>query len=235
MEKTKSIQKIINEILDYKPYIQDLLKDNIINFSNLARKLSDEIKLKYKKTPNLNAIIMAIYRYAEKVKVTNISNEIISIASDFDLNLVNDMVSITLRRNLSNHSIVSEIYDKNIDWVKGERMYLFQSSGELAVLLNRKNAKFILERLNKPNREILQKEDDLSILIVNTPPRMVDVPGVMYYLTGLIARGGITLIDIISTFTEIIFAVRAEDGTKIFNILEMAIKNARKNIEAGLM
>ncbi|NVM04986.1 MAG: hypothetical protein HWN67_21875, partial [Candidatus Helarchaeota archaeon] len=147
-------------------------------------------------------------------------------------NLANDMVSITLRRNLSNHSIVSEIYDKNIDWSKGERMYLFQSSGELAVLLNRKNAKLILEKLQNKKREILQKEDDLSILIVNTPPRMVNVPGVMYYLTGLIARGGITLIDIISTFTEIIFAVRSADGIKIFDILETAIKDARKNVES---
>ena len=111
-------------------------------------------------------------------------------------------------------------------------MYLFQSSGELAVLFNRKNAKFILDELKKTPGEILQKEDDLSILIVNTPPRMVDIPGVMYYLTGLIARGGITLIDIISTFTEIIFAVRAVDGIKIFEILESAIKDARKNLEA---
>ncbi|MFX0134918.1 MAG: hypothetical protein ACFFDN_14855, partial [Candidatus Hodarchaeota archaeon] len=213
-------------------FIQDLLKDNNINFSNLSRNLIDEIKEKYQKSPNLNAIIMAIYRYAEKLKVTQLSKEIIRIVSEFDLNLANDMVSITLRRNLSNHSIVSEIYDKNIDWSKGERMYLFQSSGELAVLLNRKNAKLILNKLENKKLEILQKEDDLSILIVNTPPRMVDVPGVMYYLTGLIARGGITLIDIISTFTEIIFAVRSADGIKIFDILETAIKDARKNVES---
>ncbi|MHA1298664.1 MAG: hypothetical protein ACTSO9_04375, partial [Candidatus Helarchaeota archaeon] len=121
-------------------------------------------------------------------------------------------------------------YDKNIDWVKGERMYLFQSSGEIAVLLNRKNAKYILEKLRNKS-EILHKEDDLSILIVNTPPRMVDIPGVMYYLTGLVARGGITLIDIVSTFTEIIFAVRSEDGTKIFDILQKAIKDSRKKIK----
>ena len=229
MEKTKSTQKIINEILDNRPYITDLLKDNVIHFSNLARHLSKEIKVKYKKAPNLNSIIMAIYRYAEKVKFQRVSEEILKIVSDFDLNLANDMVSITLRRNLSNHSIVSEIYDKKIDWQKGERMYLFQSSGELAVLLNRKNAKLILNKLKNQESEILQKEDDLSILIVNTPPRMVDIPGVMYYLTGLVARGGITLIDIISTFTEIIFAVRSIDGIKIFDILDRAIKEARKS------
>ncbi len=237
LQKSKSIQKIIDEILDYRPYIRELLQDNIINFSKLAGKLSNEVKVRYKKNPNLNAIIMAIYRYAERMKESNsyISEEILKIVSEFDLNLVNDMVSITLRRNLPNHSIVSEVYEKNIDWVKGERMYLFQSSGELAVLLNKKNAELIAEKIEDKKREILHKEDDLSILIVNTPPRMVNVPGIMYYLTGLIARGGITLIDIISTFTEIIFAVRSKDGTDIFKILEIAIKDARKKIEAGLI
>lgn len=233
MEKTKSIQKIINEILDYRPYIQDLLKDNIINYSNLARILSEEIKDKQKKTPNLNAVVMAIYRYAEKVKSVNVSEKILKIVSEFDLNLANDMVSITLRRNLSNHSIVSEIYDKRINWEK-ERMYLFQSSGEIAVLLNIKNAKLIMEKLKQTPSEILHKEDNLSILIVNTPPRMVDVPGIMYYLTGLVANGGITLIDIVSTFTEIIFAVRSADGIKIYEIMENTIKKARKIIERTL-
>ncbi|MHA1379564.1 MAG: hypothetical protein ACTSRG_14415 [Candidatus Helarchaeota archaeon] len=229
MEKPKTTQIIINEILDYRPFIKDHLRQNIINYSELARNLLYEIKDKYHKTPNLNAIIMAISRYAEKIKKTQITKELLNIVAEFDLNLANDMVSITLRRNLSNHTIVSKIYDK-INWVKGERMYLFQSSGEIAVLLNRKNAKFILEKLKKKPSEILQKEDDLSILIVNTPPRMVDVPGIMYYLTGLVAHGGITLIDIVSTFTEIIFAVRSTDGIKIYAILDKAIKKARNLI-----
>lgn len=235
MEKIKNTQTIVNEILDHRPYIQDLLKENIINYTNFAKNLSEEIKRVFKKTPNLNAIIMAIYRYAQNLKSTQLSSDILQIVSEFDLNLANDMVSITLRRNPSNHTIVSEIYDKYIDWEKGERMYLFQSSGELEVLLNIKNAKLILEKLKNTPQQILQKEDNLSILIVKTPPKMVDIPGVMYYLTGLIARGGITLIDIISTFTEIIFAIRSEDGIKIYDILENAIKKARKNIEAGLI
>ncbi|MHA1395291.1 MAG: hypothetical protein ACTSRZ_17440 [Promethearchaeota archaeon] len=230
MEKPKNIQMIINEILDYKPFIKDHLKQNIINYSELARSLLEEIKTDYNRSPNLNAVIMAISRYSEKLKKTQLTKELLKVVAEFDLNLANDMVSITLRRNLSNHSLLSDVYDKNIDWVKGERMYLFQSSGEIAVLLNRKNAKYILEKLRNKS-EILHKEDDLSILIVNTPPRMVDIPGVMYYLTGLVARGGITLIDIVSTFTEIIFAVRSEDGTKIFDILQKAIKDSRKKIK----
>ena len=57
---------------------------------------------------------------------------------------------------------------------------------------------------------------------------MVEVPGVIHYLTGLISQAGITLIDIVTTYREIIFIVHDQDASKTFGILDETIESSRK-------
>ena len=71
-------------------------------------------------------------------------------------------------------------------------------------------------------------EENLSILIIKTPSEMVEVPGVLYYLTGLLSRADITLIDFVTTYREIIFVVHDKDASKTFEILDESIKTSRK-------
>jgi aspartokinase len=57
---------------------------------------------------------------------------------------------------------------------------------------------------------------------------MVEVPGVIHHLTGLISQAGITLIDIVTTYREIIFVVHDQDAHSTFEILDETIERSRK-------
>ncbi len=222
--RTANITKIVENLLDTWPYIHDLFKIDAANYSGIARSLAHKVEKEAGAPVKLNAIIAAIQRYAQKIKGIPLANQILEIIANFHLTLKNDIVSITLKRVERSYNLILESY-KKINWESGERILIFQSEGEISCLLDKVNADYLLSN-GKSDLENI--EENLSILIIKTPPEMVEVPGVLYYLTGLISRANITLIDFVTTYREIIFVVHDKDASKTFEILDESITTSRK-------
>jgi aspartokinase len=223
--KTANITRTVEKLLDKWPFIHDLFKLDAANYSGIARTIASQVEEAIGTPVKINAIIAAIQRYAQKIKGMPIMGRIFEIIAKFRLTLKNDMISITLKRVEKNYNLILESY-KKINWESGERILIFQSEGEISCLLDKVNADYLL---SNTQNELENIAEPLSILIIKTPPEMVEVPGVIYYLTGLISRAGITLIDIVTTYREIIFVVHDKDAPKTFEILDEIIKMSRKN------
>jgi aspartokinase len=222
--KITNITKIVEKILDNWPFLHDLFKMDAANYSGIARTIINQVEKEVGTTVKLNAIIAAIQRYAQKIIGKPFSNKILEVISKFSLTLKNDMINITLKRMENSYNMILESY-KKINWESGERILIFQSEGEISCLLDKKNANYLH---NNIKNELENVRENLSILIIKTPPEMVEVPGVIHYLTGLISQAGITLIDIVTTYREIIFVVHDQDASKTFGILDETIKSSRK-------
>ncbi len=222
--KSANITKIVENLLDKWPFIHDLFKMDAANYSGIARTIVTKVEKEAGNPVKINAIIAAIQRYAQKIKRKLLSKEIFDIISRFSLTLKNDMISITLKRMEKSYNLILESY-KKINWESGERILIFQSESEISCLLDKKNADLLLSNIQK---ELENVEENLSILIVKTPPEMVEVPGVLYYLIGFLSRTGITLIDFVTTYREIIFVVYDKDAAKTYEILDNIIKSSRK-------
>jgi len=222
--KITNITKIVEKILDNWPYLHDLFKMDAANYSGIARTIVNQVEKEAGNTVKLNAIIAAIQRYAQKIKGKPLSNKILEVISKFSLTLKNDLINITLKRMEKSYNMILESY-KKINWESGERILIFQSEGEISCLLDKKNAAYLR---NNIKNELENVEENLSILIIKTPPEMVEVPGVIHYLTGLISQAGITLIDIVTTYREIIFVVHDQDASRTFGILDETIESSRK-------
>ncbi|NVM52151.1 MAG: ACT domain-containing protein [Candidatus Helarchaeota archaeon] len=222
--RTANITKTVEKLLDTWPFLHDLFRIDAANYSGIARTIADQVEKEVGSPIKLNAIIAAIQRYAQKIKGKPLHNQIFEIITKFRLTLKNDMISITLKRVERSYNLILESY-KKINWESGERILIIQSEGEISCLLDKVNADFLL---SDGEDELENIEENLSILIVKTPPEMVEVPGVLYYLTGLISRAGITLIDFVTTYREIIFVVHDKDASKTFEILDDIIKTSRR-------
>jgi len=221
--KTVNITKIVEKILDNWPFLHDLFKMDAANYSGIARTIVHQVEKEVGNSVKINAIIAAIQRYAQKIIGKPLSNNILEVISKFSLTLKNDMINITLKRMEKSYNMILESY-KKINWESGERILLFQSEGEISCLLDKKNANYLLKNLKN---EIENIEENLSILVIKTPPEMVEVPGVIHHLTGLISQAGITLIDIVTTYREIIFVVHDQDAPRTFEILDETIERSR--------
>lgn len=222
MDKNTSINRAVEDLLNSKPFIQDMFKIDVVNYSGLARYLLPTLEQELaKKQINLEAVIMAVKRYAEKIKGEPASDKVLSTLSKCDLRLKGDLVDITLNKTVENYSMAMAAYDK-IDWNRGDIIHVYQSLAEIAILLDNKNKKY-LKKIDP-----IHIEENLAMITLKTPPEMVEVVGFVYYLLGLLSNEGINLIDLISTFTELNFVVKEEDGAETYNVLFSSIKDARK-------
>ena len=224
-KEKQSIAKTVDDILSSKPFIQDLFKIDAVNYSGLARHITPEIKTRLNKEKiNTEAVIMAVKRYSEKAKGDEISEDVRKIVSKCSLFLKNDVSELTVRKSNRMYDVILDL-QKKVDYLRGEVLYILQSTGEIEIVTDKKISNELLTLLCE--EDILHKENALALIGVKIPETTISVPGVIYHLSGFLALEGITLIDTTSTFTEITFIINEKDASKAYSLLYQEIKKQR--------
>ena len=88
----KTIASCVNEILVSRPFLEEALSRDIINFSALAKDLNQTISEMLRKPVKEGAITMALRRYKPPVDVENVGRL---------KNVFKNLGDITVRSNLS--------------------------------------------------------------------------------------------------------------------------------------
>ncbi len=216
--KQTNVQFEVRTLLENKPFVRDLLAEGIVNYSALARKLRFEIP-----GATLDSIVMAIRRYSEKLEEPGFLEKFPKGVSKFEVRVKNNVVEVTLEQSPEVYEKLIEAQEK-INWVAGESMNIVQSTGEIAVAID-ENIYHLLDDLKYKK---IHEEKGLSRITVTTPKEFIDIPGMIYYFTGVLARNGVNLIDCTSTFTRMIFLVREKDASQAFELLNKAIKPTKR-------
>jgi hypothetical protein len=223
--KSKSITKIVWQILDARPFLRDIFKIRAVNYSGLARYLHPVVQKILGRKVKLESIIVAIKRYGEKIQDEPLSQQILNALSKCDIMLKGNVAYTVLRRNLHNYEITWETY-KKIKWEEGDIIYISHSMSEIGILLDKKNLNYIRERVRKD--EIIYFSPSLAMITLRTPPEILKLPGFFSYILSLVSWRNINLIDVISTYSSFVLIVDEKDGGKVYNILLKAIKRAKK-------
>jgi len=70
--------------------------------------------------------------------------------------------------------------------------------------------------------------EDQSAIVIISPKQIIDVPGVIAYITDLLSSNGVNITQIISCYTDTLLIVDREDALKAYQILENKILSLRK-------
>ncbi|MBT3582894.1 hypothetical protein HN924_02840 [Candidatus Woesearchaeota archaeon] len=217
-QKTMSINKVVESLLDSKPFIRDAFKENIANYSGIARNLTPEIKrILGRRSINPEAVIMAVKRYAEK-SINDVDRKKISaLISKCDIRLKGNIVNVVLSKSDKNYALALAAY-KKVNWQAGEIIHVYQSLTEIAVMVDTANQKLFSRA--KP----VHVNSNLAMVTLKTPKQAVESVGFIYYILGILARNGVAVVDIISTYTELNIILKEQDGAKVYNLLFNEIK-----------
>jgi len=194
---------IANEVRLYlknKPYILEALEKGIVNLSELSRRVQKELGVK-----NFHAIKAALRRYSEKIRKEKRRREekVLAVLKGSRMVMV-DGVSVL---------ITSE--DMNIEnkaKVKLNSYYVY-------LLYRRK-----IENLKKKFKNlIIDTHENCSAVIITSGRDIEKVPGVVAYITSLLAEEGINVIEFISCYTETVIIIERKDALKTYEILSNII------------
>jgi aspartokinase len=190
-----SVAEKVREYLKNKPYILEALEKDIVNLSSLSRIIGKELKI-----DSLAAIKAAVRRFSEELRKMKMKREekVLQILKESNIALQDGMNVIISKRPLKVKS-------------------------KLIVSLNDKNV-YVVDKLEEISKDdILSLHKNCGIVVINSPPEIEETPGVVAYLTSILAENNINVIEFISCYTYTILVVDRKDILRTYETLSKII------------
>lgn len=217
-----SISESVKVVLANYPYMEEFLRDECVNYSALARKITPIIEKKVGKKIKQEAIVMSIIRYAQSISGNDWPKLLAKIFAKSTVTLKTDMMYITIPKTISNLKVLESFYSK-IDWGAGENYFIVQGLNKISVVLDKHKYEDLTNSLNKDDIGI--QYPLTSILMIHSPPEAAG-PGFIYYMSRDIAKAGIS-IEMHTMTEDTIILVDDKDASKLFDIIRNQINFCR--------
>ena len=191
-----SIAKRVRDYLRNKPYVLEALERNIVNLSSLSRIIGKELEI-----DSLIAIKAALRRFSQELQKHKRRREerVLKVLKGSNITL-QDGVNVVISRKplISKAKFSMRLDDTNV--------YLVDK----------------LERISKEN--ILSMHENCGMLIINSPPKIEETPGVVAYLTAILAEQNINVIEFVSCYTFTILVVDRNDILRAYELLSQLMR-----------
>jgi len=221
-QKTADLAKTI---VENELSLLEFLKEDLINYSALSRKLLPEIREDNPKATE-ESVSIAIRRYVAEQKREPISKIVKAIISHSQLSTKNDVVHMTFSREQPVLQKILEV-SKKINWALGETFFFNQGAGEVTIILDEKNKKLF----NDCKRYLIESTANLCIISIKEDSdldKSIEVPGVYSYFIGQLSRRSINIIEIVSTYSQVSLILKSQDLLRAYSTLESGIRYFRK-------
>lgn len=213
----KTISSCVNKILVSRPYLEEALSRDIINYSALAKDLNHIVSEMLRKPVKNGAITMALRRYKPPL----------DFESEYFINNVfKNLGDITVRSNLSDftfqnsgtlinsHSKVLKKISSNHQIFYAFTRGIFESN----IIISTSEKNNVTEVFN--DEKLIGIKDSLSSITLNLPKGNSKIVGLYYQIFKRLAWDNITLYEIISTTNEFTILVEEHLVDKAFSIIK---------------
>lgn len=213
-----SITRSVKAIVDNDLAFQDALQRGYANYSAMARMIKPTVSAILGRDVSIDSIVTALKRIRSSYSIP--SKAISSIIAESKVNVRTDVAKISIvksRETIEKVSIpLKEYYDSFISVSEGMK--------SVTMIFD----DIILERMKALlNEYLLEYEDDLAAIIVESPEEIIKTPGCALVFYNQLARRKINIEDTISCYTDTIIVVKMDDVARAFNSLTELIVESR--------
>ena len=200
-----------NYVLEH-PSIKDCLKNNLVNFSSLSRKIAEELDLNMRK--NFDAILIACRRFQRKLKKEEtFESRILKILKKSKVEIKNKIIAIVLERDIYFENLIN--LEKEIKKRK-EIFRIIEGASGITVITTDDFIDLIKKYFK--NKIVLENKN-LAEIIIKSPEEIETTPGTYAYLASLFGENNINIVESLSCFTDTIFLIKEEDVGKAIGLL----------------
>ncbi len=215
-----SIAEATRRVVQVHPSILDGIKQGIVNYSALAELIRDRVlRLANRKSVQIDAIKMALMRYAEELKETRkvLEANISKIIAGSELELKNDVTVITVHQ----HALINK-FNELTKFVEGSRFFqIIQGTKTFTIAAHQNLLPSIVELIEEKN--IITTNKNQSALILISPPEIIETPGIVAYVSNLFATHNINITQFMSCHLDTIFIISRKDSITAYKLLEERI------------
>lgn len=208
-----TIAHIVEHEIRKKPFLQEGLVKGVISHSGLAEALLPTVKKELGKEVDKYAVIMAIRRHAEKLEKTFVGKK--TLGFETDLTMKSGLIEMTLKNDSLEVNKLKRVYEL-VDFASGDFFTATRGLHETTLLTNRKH----LSELKKLFPRTKSVVDELGSITIRIPENSIEVAGLFFQVTRALAWENISIVEIVSTYTELTVILREDDLPKAFDALK---------------
>lgn len=213
--------QVVEELIKQKPFLEEALSEDIINYSSLARQLRPQVEKKLLKQVKEGALIMALKRASLRIKESlPDSRQILKSFGD-----------IVIRSNLVDYTLINSptlaISLDKLHRVSSGRKDVFVtiSHGVSQVtIIASQSIEDEIKEIFKDQTPICTIEN-LSSITIRISMEATKIPGVLYSILKVLAWEGISITECVSTYTELTIVLDHQDIERAFSVIKSHSEN----------
>jgi len=207
-----SIKECVDVIVSDNLFLEDSLYNEYLNLSSFALYILPRVEQMTKKEVTIWSIKIALSRIA-KEKQNSIPYK--KICSD-NIFVKKNISLISLNNTVNSNKLISKLHSINL-WEDKNYFWVIQWVNEIDIIYS-KNLKSWIEDI-LCNHNVKLKIDNLWAIWIHLDEELLNTMWVIYNLTKKLAFYNINIVNILSTYTEIVFVIKEKDIKKAFEVL----------------
>jgi len=222
-----SIAEIVRRIVLTDPTTVKCLSQGFVNYSKLAKLLVPAASRIYGAKVSEEAVKSALLRLAKELRGAEepLRLSVLEVLSKSFVELRTGVAILIVKpqRFFEVLNVLAEVAKKSRTFAA-----MLSVSGA-TILVDDVHADEVLNSIPRDSLTMVQR--DLAAIIVVSPPEIMFVPGVVAYITAVMAHSNINILHIESSYTDTVIVISKEDALKAFSVISEHIELA-KSIKA---
>jgi hypothetical protein len=193
----ENVSELVWLYIKKRPFLKEMLRERIANYSALARKINLEVFGDRKRT---NAVKMALVRLTGKIteKEEDLEGKILHVLKASSVSVRSKVAVIIASREIEGL--------KYLSYVEGK--------GYITYVVYEKE----LENTRK-SRSVMNSVANLNLLTIHSVPELEDTPGVIAHVLDSLAAEGINVVEFISCYTDTLLVIKQADTARAYEII----------------
>ena len=211
-----TVPEAVREILTRNYPIYQCLKLKLMNFHSLAELIQPQVKRLSGRDASINTLVVAIKRFSDTLPSDKSPNAS-KVLMDARISLSSGIADVTIRAPKTQFStIIKELSEVWSDL--SEFPHIFPLSGSIKIILPGEDYRLVREKLEHFRDATTQS--NMAKLTLNLSPRAEMTPGIAAFVTELLFRNGVNILDAFLGYGDIIMVVDEKDGPLAYDVLQ---------------
>jgi len=205
MTTSKAVREIVS-----KDYVLSFgLQNRILNLTQVARLVRPSVSNVCNKEVSVDSIVMALSRMQDEMVEFAVPNKL--QVDEFVIK--KDLALISMKKTKSN---LQKILKLKLHALQHDKFYsVSESMNEISLMIHQSLVElfesYVFDGLNFVQR-------DIAALMIKIPKEYLEITGMFQYFVQRLTLQGVNILEISSTYTELIFYINKESVSDVINL-----------------
>ena len=213
--KNVTVPEAVRQILTKNYPIYQCLKMKLTNFHSVAELIQPQVQQLTGRKPTINTLVVAIKRFSDTLAELK-SLDPVRALENTRISLTNGIADVTVKAPRAEFpKILNELSEMSV--ALAEFPHIFPLANSIKIILPSEDYELLRKKLRHLN--IVTVQPNVAKLSLYLPTNAWDTPGIASYITELLYRNGVNIIDAFLGHGDIIIVVNEPDGHIAYDVL----------------